>query len=542
MNYRFVLPCLLGGLLVLVGCEREAAFEPSTGGTPDGQVDLGPHPDPSAAKKAAEEQDDKDSPALPESAVPGSPLDINGEPPAETVLEEASGPVVYADRGDWNDWAVDVQEQVGVAPYGKWITFDPEANAATTPAFEGLQELKATFEVYFAPRFPLYTTPVKIGTELFSLHSGPHGAGDESDVRLAVNMVDGNMWRIESTYRTDEGDVVNSGDDFLMPWIFQHGWNRVIWTVLLREPGAGGDAMRVQVGDRIYSWKDRDLRAMASRIRHLTFGSWDVDAGQRHLVIRDLRIENLGAIDDTPPPPPPPSGTVLYDEDFEGQDPFHGWRGRNVRTNLQLMSQGGNHYGRLVYSPRSDWRISFLPRHQGVFDLRAEYSVRLPQGFRFTRYPEGDPREGQFIIGGKHFWMLQSGNVYDEGPEAVQADGQNRIDFGQWAEFGHWQAIAYRFRPGGDRPGEFALHLDRERYFNPGQWHRVRCDLHVNDGPGDDTGQMDLWIDGDHKGTFRGEFNVIGPRGGIRVLGFGNMDNIEGEPWVEVDDIRIEAR
>jgi hypothetical protein len=163
-------------------------------------------------------------------------------------------------------------------------------------------------------------------------------------------------------------------------------------------------------------------------------------------------------------------------------------------------------------------------------------------GFRFTRYPEGDPREGQFIIGGKHFWMLQSGNVYDEGQEAVMLDGQNRIDFGQWDEFGHWQAIAYRFRPGGDRPGEFALHLDRGDYFVPGRWHRVRCDMHVNSGPGDDSGEVNLWIDGDLKGTFRGEFNVIGPRGGIRVLGFGNMDNIEGEPWVEVDDIRIEAR
>jgi hypothetical protein len=241
--------------------------------------------------------------------------------------------------------------------------------------------------------------------------------------------------------------------------------------------------------------------------------------------------------DDPPPTPPPPAGTILYEEDFEGSDAFAGWRGRNVSTNLTVQSAGENRYGRLDYTPRSDWRISFLPRHQGVFDLRAEYSVRLPDGFRFARN-----EDGQFIVGGKHFWMLQSNNVYDEGQEAVTADGHTRIDFGQWDEFGWWQAIAYRTFPGGERPGEFARHLDRGQYFQPGRWHRVRCDMHVNRGPGDNSGRADLYIDGDLKGSLAGEFNVVGSRGGIRVIGFGNMDNLEGETWVDVDDIRIVAR
>ena len=53
---------------------------------------------------------------------------------------------------------------------------------------------------------------------------------------------------------------------------------------------------------------------------------------------------------------------------------------------------------------------------------------------------------------------------------------------------------------------------------------------------------MEVFIDGESIGVFTGEFNVIGARGGVRVLGFGNMDNCEGEPWMDVDDIRVEAR
>jgi len=245
----------------------------------------------------------------------------------------------------------------------------------------------------------------------------------------------------------------------------------------------------------------------------------------------------------TPPPlPPPPSGTVLFEQDFEGDQPFRNWLGRHLRTNLQVVEQAGNHIGRLIYSPNADWRISFLPRHQGVMDLRAEFSIRFPVGYRFKRYPPGHPRAGEIIGGGKHLWGLQSNNAYDEGREAVDADGMTRLDFHPTTEFGRLGCIAYRAGPGGQRPGDFVRRFEEGEWFVPGRWHRVWCDLHLNSGPGDQGGRLDLWLDGDHKGTFSGEFNVIGPRGGIRVLGFGNMDNLEGEPWMDVDDIRIEAR
>ena len=233
---------------------------------------------------------------------------------------------------------------------------------------------------------------------------------------------------------------------------------------------------------------------------------------------------------------------MLFEQDFEGADPFRGWLGRNVSTNLRVMGEGANHVGRLIYSPRSDWRISFLPRHQGVLDVRAEFSVRLPLGYHYKRYPAGDPNAGEIIGGGKHFWMLQSSNQYDEGRDAVMADGVTRLDFGAHTEFGEWSCTSYRNLPGGERPGEFARRFEQGQWFTPGRWHRVRCDLHLNPGRGDSGGRLDLYIDGEPKGTFTGEFNVVGPTGGIRVLGFGNMDNLEGEPWMDVDDIRIEAR
>ncbi len=236
-----------------------------------------------------------------------------------------------------------------------------------------------------------------------------------------------------------------------------------------------------------------------------------------------------------PPPPPPPAGTVLYQENFEGSEPFRGWVGRNVRSNLRVIDQGGNKIGRLVYDPHSDWLVSFLPRRQGVMDLEVEYSVRLPVGFRYKR-----DQNGQIIGGGKHFWQLTSINRYLG--ETVEADGRTRLDFGAASDFGDWNITAYRNTVGGGRPGEFAMWFDRGNYFTPGRWHRLRCRVHINPRPGDNSGRLELWIDGDHKGTFGGEFNVVGPTGGIRVLGFGNLDNIEGAPYVEVDDIRVIAR
>jgi hypothetical protein len=237
-------------------------------------------------------------------------------------------------------------------------------------------------------------------------------------------------------------------------------------------------------------------------------------------------------------------GTVVFEQDFEGSDPFRGWLGRNIATNLRVIDQNGNRYGRLVYRPHSDWRITFLPRYEGLMDLRTEFSVRYPTGLRYKRHPAGDPREGEIIGGGKHVWCLQSNNHYApaEGRDGRTMDGQTRLDFGADREFGEWDCTAYRYRPGGERPGEFKQRFTRGEWFVPGRWYRVRVDVHVNPGPGDDSGQLDIWIDGEHKGTMRGEFNVIGPAGGLRVLGFGNLDNCEGEAWMDVDDIRIEAR
>jgi hypothetical protein len=246
-------------------------------------------------------------------------------------------------------------------------------------------------------------------------------------------------------------------------------------------------------------------------------------------------------VEPPPPPPPPPSGTVLYQNDFEGSDPFAGWLGRNVGSNLRVISESGNKVGRLIYDPHSDWICSFPGSHgqrrQGVMKLVAEFSVRLPQGFRYKRDANGD-----VIGGGKHFWQLTSMNRYRDGAQVLEEDGRTRMDFGQRTDYGTWDCTAYRNLVGGGRPGEFATVFAREDYFLPlGSWHRVKVKLVLNEQRGQD-GQLDLWIDEDHKGTFRGEFNVVGATGGITAFGFGNLDNVEGAPWVDIDGMRITAQ
>lgn len=249
-----------------------------------------------------------------------------------------------------------------------------------------------------------------------------------------------------------------------------------------------------------------------------------------------------GRIDhDLPPTPEPAAGTVLYAEDFEGPRPFAGWLGRNRDRNLKVIDQGSNHHGRLIYVPLSDWRVSFRDRHQGVFDVRAEFSIRFPEGYRYKRYPPGGPRAGEVVGAGKHVWMLTSSNQFAESRQQIAADGVTQLDWSSPSEFGPWARVSYRNRPGGSRPGEMKKRFNAGQWFVPGRWHRVRSDLHLNPGPGDASGTIKLWIDGDFKGTFGGEFNVIGAGGGVRVLGFGDMDNLEGEPWMDIDDIRLES-
>ncbi len=460
------------------------------------------------------------------------------------IVDPRPGELILVDRGDWQDWRLKRPQQAGTDNYGKWLDFEPLDNEARSPEFRGTHMIRARFQIYFPPRFPFYTQLEEEdrATNLFALTS----TDDESEgpfVSLGVNLSADSMWRVHARYRDALGEEHDSGDEFMIPWAFEHGWNQVIWVVVLREPGAHDDALRIQIGSKTFAWTGLDLSGAGDPLRFFKLGSWDVPRGDRHVYLRLLRVEDLAPRNDPdplpdplpPPPPPPPAGTVLYEQDFEGSDPFRGWLGRNASSNLQVIDQGENRIGRLVYEPHSDWLVSFLPRRQGVMDLEAEYSVRLPVGFRYKR-----DENGQIIGGGKHFWQLTSINRYLG--ETMDADGRTRLDFGAASDFGDWNITAYRNTVGGGRPGEFAMWFARGDYFTPGRWHRVRCRVHINPGPGDNSGRLELWIDDRHLGTFGGEFNVVGPTGGIRVLGFGNLDNIEGAPWVEVDDIRIVAR
>lgn len=230
-----------------------------------------------------------------------------------------------------------------------------------------------------------------------------------------------------------------------------------------------------------------------------------------------------------PPPPPlgPAPGTVLYQSDFSQPNPFVGWFSRRP-GNVTVQQESGNKFCRLKWNPHSDTRITFLPRFQGVFKSRVEFALRFPAGLSF---PTG---------GGKHVWMLMSLNAHQGEDRTV--DGETRLDFGTWEPFEHWQAINYRCERGG------RYHTAANRHYNefaltPGRWHQIRLDCRLNAGKGDDSGHMVLSKDGRIEGELRGEFNIVGPEGGMRVLGFGNMDGLaeNGSDYFDVDNIRVTA-
>jgi len=236
-----------------------------------------------------------------------------------------------------------------------------------------------------------------------------------------------------------------------------------------------------------------------------------------------------GVEPDLPGPPPlgPPPGTILYQSDFSGADPFKNWFSRRP-GNVTVQTDGGNKFCRLRWNPHSDTRINFLPRYQGVFKCRVEFAMRFPNGFSF---PSG---------GGKHVWMLQSCNQH-AGEDLIE-DGITRLDFGAWEPYKHWQAINYRCAPGGN------YHTDAHKHYydfelTPGRWHQIRLDCRLNAGKGDDSGHMVLSKDGRIEGELRGEFNIVGSKGGMRVLGFGNVDSLvqNGSDYFDVDNIRIAA-
>ncbi len=169
-----------------------------------------------------------------------------------------------------------------------------------------------------------------------------------------------------------------------------------------------------------------------------------------------------------------------------------------------------------------------------------EFSLRFPGGYRYRRHPAAGPRAGQIIGGGKHVWQISNINGFIDGRSAYTDDGWVRLDFNAQTEFGAWGCSTYRTRPGGESAADNPhRQFGTGPWFEPRRWHRLRCDIHLNRQPGDTSGTVDIWVDGQHRGGLRGEFNVVGPTGGMRVLGFGNLDNLAGDPWLEIDDILV---
>jgi hypothetical protein len=480
----------------------------------------------------------EDSPSQPSSNDPLRTAGIlSSEGPADV-----SGRILLADGPDWTGWKIVRRNRTWVDSDGKWLDFQPHGNIAYSPEFEGARRLRVTFELFLPPRFPIFSSPAGALTELFGLHANLGAAASPSDLRLCIKLESDLGWLVEATGRTIDGQTFSSGDLLRTRWLFMHGWNRVDWTIVLDEPGSSRDMMRLQVGDRIFAWSGLDLGRTADAFRFFRLGHWNLQNGSGEIAIRELQIEEVEVeTPPPPPPPPPPAGTVLYEQSFEEPDPFAGWLGRRTGTNLQVGEESGNRYGKLLFQPHADWRTSFLPRYQGVFDLRIEFAYRQPLGFRHKRYPAGHPRAGQIMGGGKHIFQISNVNSYQHGRDAIHRDGWCRLDFGTTTEDGPWECVAYRLSPGGERHREIKQRYEAGNWIQNGRWHQVRIDVHLNPGPDEGTGTCEMWVDGDHKGTLETRINVVGPTGGIRVFGFGNLDNTEGEPWVEIDNLRITA-
>jgi hypothetical protein len=500
---------------------------------------------------------------------------------------------VYIDGPDWEKWTILHGARAAFDETAKWLSFMPDGNVANSPRLGALRRVRVEFDLFLPPTIQLDELPDGGATELFGLHSDLGWDSHSDRFSLVCRAAGATGWVLEASRELEDGSRWSSGNALAIPGLLGQGWNRIEWVVLLSDDSESKDLVFIQVNDRPLVWPDLDLRDEDVALRFFRLGNWDIGLDNAHLGIRNLEIYDIPAPappapppgdpppqeppggdplpeeppggdpppeeppggdpppeeppggdpppELPPPPPPPPAGTVLYEQDFEGSDPFDGWRGRNVRTNLQVGEAAGNRYGKLLFQPHSDWRVSFLPRYEGVMDLRIEFSYRQPRGFHHKRYPPGDPKEGQIMGGGKHVFQVSNVNTYQDGREAINQDGWCRLDFGTTTEDGPWEVVAYRKNREGERFRELKRRFESGNWFQNGRWHRVRIDIHLNRGPGQGNGTCEMWVDGDHKGRFSAEINMVGPTAGIRCFGFGNLDNLEGEPWIEIDDFRIES-
>jgi hypothetical protein len=422
---------------------------------------------------------------------------------------------VFSDVPSWSAWNVRrpaqtwSQDSAGI----KWMSFEPDQNHAVSPAFDGVLEFRVELDVFLPPGFPVFgadSAATGAIVQLASFDPAEPQAGASSNL-LAIDLIDGQHWRIGVTTRDGAtGESSESGDTFEAPWIFEHGWNRVEWTVLIRE-GAGNDAMRLRVGDRIVSWIDADIALPAAPIRHVVIGPWSVARGDRYLAIRNLRVEALAPLPDDPPPPgdpppgdPPPPGEpgLVGGNALSGF--WGGWAGRH-RMGTRFESHGS--YGTMSNNTNAGTRMGLGER--GWFECEIYYDTEIHPG-------EGG---GQHLIGVFSQSASRAG-PYDPSLDHIHLTGFLRLDLA--VRENQLYGVIYEEIDG--RITTFAIGT-----YDFVAWHRW-APLRVE---WEQQGTR-LWlsINGDESvHTVRADANPIG-----NLLFVGNMDRNSGERCVGAND------
>jgi hypothetical protein len=261
----------------------------------------------------------------------------------ESFTDRETGVPAFIDGPTWQSWNFTSREQTwSQADRTKLVSFKPNPNLGYSPEFDPVYEARVTFDLYLPSRFPVFGVPREAASTVIGLGSydatvdGP----PEHFTGLGIDLYQGLRWRIRAESNdAREGGIWSSDDQFLMPWIFRHGWNHVEWMVFLR-PGLDNDAMRIKVGDRIYSWTDVDLSHSPAGIQHVFLGSWEAGIGDQHFAVRNLRVDDL-APQAPPPPPPPPEGDYARGG-YRFTDGFwSGWRVDSARNFIEIGGHGG---------------------------------------------------------------------------------------------------------------------------------------------------------------------------------------------------------
>lgn len=423
--------------------------------------------------------------------------------------------VLEDDDASWNGWSFLVPEQATVeSERGKWIAFEPAGNHAFSPEWSrGLRQLRLRFQLDFPEGFPLYgssdptTARHLFGVSSFNpLSEAADGALSWIDVELHES-----GWQIIPRWRSGPEEAIVTGEPLEAPWAFEHGWNDVELTVILRGLGDKDGDLRLRVGDRVFAWTGIQLTGVADAFRYFYFGRWEPGAGDHRLAVRNLEVHDLTPPADVLPPP--------YDYARGGYRIAGGfWNGWQVRT----------HRDNCVGSPCLRFTDhgtygSMRDHTQGVYYLGPQRASegQVDMKVRFHGSQLGSTGAGRHLLGITSRPLCFT-------PREVGLENWTRVDFDR-PESGRMRAVVFNKVNGVAINGTaWPTHWFNVP-FATDRWAALSIAWRMS---GD---RLTMTVNGQTY-TFTLLYGSEPPG---YYLGFGNMDPISGE--IDFDDIRVSA-